>query len=117
MLFAQIDHLSFMRVKLIRQNFGTFFQFMLGWTTILVMFKVKLLNLSDILSKLNSIGDSYNGHLRAGMNDICSPMVILIDNEADAFWCFERAMRRLVLIFLPLMILLLNCMFGWTSVV
>ena len=31
-----------------------------------------------------------------GMNDICSPMVILLENEADAFWCFERAMRRLV---------------------
>ncbi|KAL0459378.1 UNVERIFIED_CONTAM: TBC1 domain family member 15 [Sesamum latifolium] len=31
-----------------------------------------------------------------GMNDICSPMVILLEHEADAFWCFERAMRRLV---------------------
>ncbi|EXB53496.1 TBC1 domain family member 15 [Morus notabilis] len=31
-----------------------------------------------------------------GMNDICSPMVILLDDEADAFWCFERAMRRLM---------------------
>ncbi|XP_050364025.1 rab GTPase-activating protein 22 [Argentina anserina] len=30
-----------------------------------------------------------------GMNDICSPIVILIDNHADAFWCFERAMRKL----------------------
>ncbi|KAL8055236.1 hypothetical protein ABFX02_04G043800 [Erythranthe guttata] len=30
-----------------------------------------------------------------GMNDICSPMVILLEHEADAFWCFERAMRRL----------------------
>lgn len=30
-----------------------------------------------------------------GMNDICSPMVILFENEADAFWCFERAMCRL----------------------
>lgn len=30
-----------------------------------------------------------------GMSDICSPMVILIENEADSFWCFERAMRRL----------------------
>ncbi|CAH8340726.1 unnamed protein product [Eruca vesicaria subsp. sativa] len=29
------------------------------------------------------------------MNDICSPMIILIEDEADAFWCFERAMRRL----------------------
>ncbi|KAI3449797.1 hypothetical protein Pfo_006462 [Paulownia fortunei] len=30
-----------------------------------------------------------------GMNDICSPMVILLEHEADAFWGFERAMRRL----------------------
>ncbi|XP_077229145.1 ypt/Rab-GAP domain of gyp1p superfamily protein isoform X3 [Tasmannia lanceolata] len=30
-----------------------------------------------------------------GMSDLCSPMVILIENEADAFWCFERLMRRL----------------------
>ncbi|PHU13447.1 hypothetical protein BC332_14652 [Capsicum chinense] len=30
-----------------------------------------------------------------GMTDICSPMVILLENEADAFWCFERAMCRL----------------------
>ncbi|KAJ7972624.1 TBC1 domain family member 15 [Quillaja saponaria] len=30
-----------------------------------------------------------------GMNDICSPMVILLEDEADCFWCFERAMRRL----------------------
>ncbi|XP_004487596.1 rab GTPase-activating protein 22-like [Cicer arietinum] len=30
-----------------------------------------------------------------GMSDLCSPMIILLDNEADAFWCFERLMRRL----------------------
>ncbi|CAN1318524.1 TBC1 domain family member 15 [Linum perenne] len=30
-----------------------------------------------------------------GMSDLCSPMVILLDDEADAFWCFERLMRRL----------------------
>lgn len=30
-----------------------------------------------------------------GMTDLCSPMIILLDNEADAFWCFERLMRRL----------------------
>lgn len=29
-----------------------------------------------------------------GMNDICSPMIILLEDEADAFWCFERAMGR-----------------------
>ncbi|XP_072968802.1 rab GTPase-activating protein 22-like [Typha angustifolia] len=30
-----------------------------------------------------------------GMSDLCSPMTVLIENEADAFWCFERLMRRL----------------------
>ncbi|GAY40285.1 hypothetical protein CUMW_050770 [Citrus unshiu] len=30
-----------------------------------------------------------------GMNDICSPMIVLLENEADAFWCFEHTMRRL----------------------
>lgn len=30
-----------------------------------------------------------------GMSDLCSPMTILVEHEADAFWCFERLMRRL----------------------
>ena len=30
------------------------------------------------------------------MSDLCSPMIVLLDDEADAFWCFERLMRRLV---------------------
>ncbi|PKA60592.1 hypothetical protein AXF42_Ash019485 [Apostasia shenzhenica] len=30
-----------------------------------------------------------------GMTDLCSPITILIENEADAFWCFERLMRRM----------------------
>ncbi|XP_072980813.1 rab GTPase-activating protein 22 isoform X1 [Typha angustifolia] len=30
-----------------------------------------------------------------GMSDLCSPISILIEHEADAFWCFERLMRRL----------------------
>ncbi|XP_057480514.1 uncharacterized protein LOC130767619 isoform X3 [Actinidia eriantha] len=38
--------------------------------------------------------DNSIGYVQ-GMNDICSPMVILMENEADAFWCFERAMRKL----------------------
>ncbi|KAG6498416.1 rab GTPase-activating protein 22-like [Zingiber officinale] len=29
-----------------------------------------------------------------GMTDLCSPITILIENEADAFWCFEHLMRR-----------------------
>ncbi|GMJ05134.1 hypothetical protein like AT4G27100 [Hibiscus trionum] len=30
-----------------------------------------------------------------GMSDLCSPMIIVLEHEADAFWCFERLMRRL----------------------
>ncbi|KAG8365047.1 hypothetical protein BUALT_Bualt18G0062400 [Buddleja alternifolia] len=30
-----------------------------------------------------------------GMSDLCSPMIMLLEDEADAFWCFERLMRRL----------------------
>lgn len=30
-----------------------------------------------------------------GMSDLCSPMIMLLQDEADAFWCFERLMRRL----------------------
>ncbi|XP_059431976.1 rab GTPase-activating protein 22-like isoform X2 [Corylus avellana] len=38
--------------------------------------------------------DNDIGYIQ-GMSDICSTMVILLENEADAFWCFEHAMRRL----------------------
>eukprot|EP00268_Persea_americana_P045127 TRINITY_DN4587_c0_g2_i6.p1 TRINITY_DN4587_c0_g2~~TRINITY_DN4587_c0_g2_i6.p1 ORF type:complete len:323 (-),score=70.66 TRINITY_DN4587_c0_g2_i6:810-1778(-) len=30
-----------------------------------------------------------------GMNDLCSPMIVLLENEADAFWCFDHLMRRM----------------------
>ncbi|KAJ0966502.1 hypothetical protein J5N97_023419 [Dioscorea zingiberensis] len=30
-----------------------------------------------------------------GMSDLCSPIIILVENEADAFWCFEHLMRKL----------------------
>ncbi|KAK0581343.1 hypothetical protein LWI29_012601 [Acer saccharum] len=47
----------------------------------------------DVLS-IYSWVDNDIGYVQ-GMNDICSPMVILQENEADAFWCYEHAMRRL----------------------
>ncbi|KAE8686107.1 Ypt/Rab-GAP domain of gyp1p superfamily protein isoform 5 [Hibiscus syriacus] len=47
----------------------------------------------DVLA-IYSWVDADIGYVQ-GMNDICSPMVILLEDEADAFWCFERAMRRL----------------------
>ncbi|XP_024536423.1 TBC1 domain family member 17-like [Selaginella moellendorffii] len=31
-----------------------------------------------------------------GMSDLCSPMVLLFPDEADAFWCFKCLMRRVV---------------------
>ncbi|EOX94386.1 Ypt/Rab-GAP domain of gyp1p superfamily protein isoform 3 [Theobroma cacao] len=47
----------------------------------------------DVLAIYSWVDDDI-GYVQ-GMNDICSPMVILLENEADAFWCFERAMRKL----------------------
>ncbi|KAH6767988.1 Ypt/Rab-GAP domain of gyp1p superfamily protein [Perilla frutescens var. hirtella] len=38
--------------------------------------------------------DSDVGYCQ-GMSDLCSPMIMLLEDEADAFWCFERLMRRL----------------------
>ncbi|XP_066332785.1 uncharacterized protein [Miscanthus floridulus] len=29
-----------------------------------------------------------------GMSDLCSPISIILEHEADAFWCFERLMCR-----------------------
>ncbi|KAI4374762.1 hypothetical protein MLD38_012718 [Melastoma candidum] len=38
--------------------------------------------------------DKDVGYCQA-MSDLCSPMIILLEDEADAFWCFERLMHRL----------------------
>ncbi|KAH7844929.1 hypothetical protein Vadar_033333 [Vaccinium darrowii] len=38
--------------------------------------------------------DSDVGYCQ-GMSDLCSPMIILLEDEADAFWCFEHLMRKL----------------------
>ncbi|XP_024534235.1 TBC1 domain family member 15-like isoform X1 [Selaginella moellendorffii] len=34
-----------------------------------------------------------------GMSDLCSPMVLLFPDEADAFWCFKCLMRRVFITF------------------
>ncbi|CAM8927513.1 unnamed protein product [Rhodiola kirilowii] len=47
----------------------------------------------DILAIYAWVDDDI-GYVQ-GMSDICSPLAILLENEADAFWCFERAMRKL----------------------
>ncbi|RWV90110.1 hypothetical protein GW17_00047711 [Ensete ventricosum] len=52
----------------------------------------------DILAVYSWI-DKEIGYCQ-GMSDLCSPIIIVIENEADAFWCFEHLMRRVVCIFL-----------------
>ncbi|GFP79157.1 GTPase-activating protein gyp7 [Phtheirospermum japonicum] len=61
-----------------------------------LVFYEKQENLSklwDILA-VYSWFDSDIGYCQ-GMSDLCSPIIILLEDEADAFWCFERLMRRL----------------------
>ncbi|KAG8637061.1 TBC1 domain family member 15 isoform X2 [Manihot esculenta] len=52
-----------------------------------------LSKLWDILAVYSWI-DTDVGYCQ-GMSDLCSPMIMLLEDEADAFWCFERLMRRL----------------------
>ncbi|CAA7388878.1 unnamed protein product [Spirodela intermedia] len=52
-----------------------------------------LAKLWDILAVYSWI-DRDVGYCQ-GMSDLCSPMAILLESEADAFWCFEHLMRRL----------------------
>ncbi|PIA26732.1 hypothetical protein AQUCO_09000001v1 [Aquilegia coerulea] len=56
-----------------------------------------LLKLWDILAVYAWI-DKDVGYCQ-GVSDLCSPMIIFLEDEADGFWCFERLMRRLVLTF------------------
>ncbi|KAF1897054.1 hypothetical protein Lal_00034756, partial [Lupinus albus] len=55
--------------------------------------KENLSKLWDILAVYARI-DTDVGYGQ-GMSDLCSPMIMLLNDEADAFWCFERLMRRL----------------------
>uniref|UniRef100_A0A0E0BKQ7 Rab-GAP TBC domain-containing protein n=1 Tax=Oryza glumipatula TaxID=40148 RepID=A0A0E0BKQ7_9ORYZ len=57
--------------------------------------KENLSKLWDILAVYAWI-DKEIGYCQ-GMSDLCSPMIVLLNDEADAFWCFERLMRRLMM--------------------
>ncbi|CAL0303828.1 unnamed protein product [Lupinus luteus] len=57
--------------------------------------KENLSKLWDILAVYARI-DTDVGYGQ-GMSDLCSPMIMLLNDEADAFWCFERLMRRLMM--------------------
>lgn len=58
--------------------------------------KENMSKLWDILSVYAWI-DQDVGYCQ-GMSDLCSPMIVLLEDEADSFFCFERLMRRLVLV-------------------
>ncbi|WZY75293.1 hypothetical protein YC2023_021677 [Brassica napus] len=51
-----------------------------------------LSKLWDILSVYAWI-DQDVGYCQ-GMSDLCSPMIVLLEEEADSFFCFERLMRN-----------------------
>ncbi|PAN08841.1 hypothetical protein PAHAL_1G440100 [Panicum hallii] len=51
-----------------------------------------LARLWDILSVYSWV-DKDIGYCQ-GMSDLCSPISIILEHEADAFWCFERLMHR-----------------------
>ncbi|XP_025797586.1 GTPase-activating protein GYP7-like isoform X3 [Panicum hallii] len=53
-----------------------------------------LARLWDILSVYSWV-DKDIGYCQ-GMSDLCSPISIILEHEADAFWCFERLMHRVV---------------------
>ncbi|TVU38804.1 hypothetical protein EJB05_12194 [Eragrostis curvula] len=55
--------------------------------------KENLSKLWDILAVYAWI-DKDVGYCQ-GMSDLCSPMIVLLKDEADAFWCFEKLMQTL----------------------
>ncbi|KAJ4968563.1 hypothetical protein NE237_015264 [Protea cynaroides] len=55
--------------------------------------EANLAKLCDVLCVYAWIDNEIN--YCQGMSDLCSPMVILFEHEADAFWCFEHLMRRM----------------------
>ncbi|XP_074320069.1 uncharacterized protein LOC141656874 isoform X2 [Silene latifolia] len=51
-----------------------------------------LARMSDILAVYAWV-DPETGYCQ-GMSDLLSPFVVLFENDADAFWCFEMLIRR-----------------------
>lgn len=52
-----------------------------------------LARMSDILAVYAWV-DPATGYCQ-GMSDLLSPFVVLFDDNADAFWCFERLLKRM----------------------
>ncbi|CAI0541094.1 unnamed protein product [Linum tenue] len=55
--------------------------------------KRNLARMSDILAVYAWI-DPATGYCQ-GMSDLLSPFVVLFEDDADAFWCFEMLLRRM----------------------
>ncbi|CAK9145391.1 unnamed protein product [Ilex paraguariensis] len=54
---------------------------------------INLARMSDILAVYAWV-DPATGYCQ-GMSDLLSPFVILFEDNADAFWCFEMLLRRM----------------------
>ncbi|KDP43906.1 hypothetical protein JCGZ_20916 [Jatropha curcas] len=55
--------------------------------------KKNLARMSDILAVYAWV-DPATGYCQ-GMSDLLSPFVVLFEDDADAFWCFEMLLRRM----------------------
>ncbi|XP_065867202.1 uncharacterized protein [Euphorbia lathyris] len=55
--------------------------------------KRNLARMSDILAVYAWV-DPLTGYCQ-GMSDLLSPFVVLFEDDADAFWCFEMLLRRM----------------------
>lgn len=49
--------------------------------------------MSDILAVCAWV-DPETGYCQ-GMSDLLSPFIVLFEDNADAFWCFEMLLRRM----------------------
>ena len=57
------------------------------------MQKKNMARMSDILAVYAWV-DPMTGYCQ-GMSDLLSPFIVLFEDDADAFWCFESLLRRM----------------------
>jgi hypothetical protein len=58
--------------------------------------------MKDILMTYNMFNFDL-GYVQ-GMSDLLSPIMVIMENEVDSFWCFSGYMDKIVIIFYKLFI-------------
>ena len=61
-----------------------------------------LIMMKDILMTYNMFNFDL-GYVQ-GMSDLLSPIMVIMENEVDSFWCFSGYMDKIVIIFYKLFI-------------